>query len=53
MWEKGKELYLYFVDLEKGVGYNEVGGNGVWELWEIYGTEGCLLKAVKSFYERV
>ena len=47
--EKGKQLYLCFVDLEKA--YDRVDREGVWDVLKIYGVGGRNLKAVKSFYE--
>ena len=47
--EKGKQLYMCFVDLEKA--YDRVDRKGVWEVMKMYGVGGHTLEAVKSFYE--
>lgn len=47
--EKGKQLYLCFVDLEKA--HDRVDRRGVWEIMKMYGVGGCTLEAVKCFYE--
>ena len=47
--ERGKRLYLAFVDLEKA--YDRVDRNALWQVLRVYGVGGRLLKAVQSLYE--
>ena len=46
--EKGKELYVAFMDLEKA--YDRIDREALWKVLQIYGVGGKLLNAVKSFY---
>ena len=49
-WEYGKDLYAYFVDLEKA--YHRVPRYKLWKVLQEYGVNGQLLRAIKSFYCR-
>ncbi len=46
---KGKKLFAAFMDLDKA--YDRVDWLALWDVFKIYGVEGKLLRAVKSFYE--
>ena len=45
---KGKEVYWAFMDLEKA--YDRVDREALWDVLQLYGVGGKLLRAVKSFY---
>ena len=45
---RGKKLYVAFMDLEKA--YDKVDWRALWEVLQIYGVGGKLLKAVQAFY---
>ena len=47
-WEYGKDLFACFVDLEKA--YDRVPWDKLWKVWQEYGINGQLLRAIKSFY---
>ena len=47
--EVNKSVYLAFMDLEKA--YDKVDRCALWNVLRMYGVEGKLMKAVKSFYE--
>ena len=46
---KGMDVFWAFMDLEKA--YDRVDRKALWEVLQIYGIGGKLLRAVKSFYE--
>ena len=46
---KGKDMYVAYMDLEKA--YDRVDRNAMWRVLEMYGINGNLLRAVKSFYD--
>ena len=46
--EKGREVYLGFIDLEKA--YDRIDREALWRVVRKYGVNGRLLKALKSFY---
>ena len=50
-WEYGKDLFAYFVDLEKA--YDRVPWDKLWKVFQEYGVDGQLLHAIKSFYCRM
>ena len=45
---KGKDVYWAFMDLEKA--YDRVDREAMWDVLQLYGVGGKLLRAVKSFY---
>ena len=45
---KGKSLHVAYIDLEKA--YDRVDREAMWRVLEMYGVNGRLLQAVKSFY---
>ena len=47
--EKGRQVYVVFVDLEKA--YDRVDREGLWKVLRQYGVYGKLLEAVRSMYE--
>ncbi|XP_069947548.1 RNA-directed DNA polymerase from mobile element jockey isoform X1 [Cherax quadricarinatus] len=47
--DKAKEVFVAFMDLEKV--YDRVDRGAMWQMLQMYGIGGRLLKAVKSFYE--
>ena len=49
-WEYAKDLFAYFVDLEKA--YDRVPRDKLWKVLQEYGVDGQLLRAIKSFYCR-
>src|SRR5215469_5652612 len=46
--EKGKEIYLGFMDLEKA--YDRIDREALWRVVRKYGVNGRLMTALKSFY---
>ena len=46
--EKGKDVFWAFMDLEKA--YDRVDREALWNVLQVYGIGGSLLKAVRSFY---
>ena len=46
---KGKKLFVAFMDLEKA--YDRIDREGMWKVLKMYGIEGKLLEAIKSFYD--
>ena len=49
-WEYGKDLFAFFVDLEKA--YDRVPRDKLWQVLQECGVNGQLLRAIKSFYCR-
>ena len=49
-WKFGKDLFGCFVDLEKA--YDRVPRDKLWNVFQEYGVNGQLLRAIKSFYCR-
>ena len=49
MKEKKRKVYVAFMDLEKA--YDRVDRDAMWQVMEIYGIGGKVLKGIKSFYE--
>ena len=49
MLERGRRLYVAFLDLEKA--YGRVWRAGLWETLKQYGVEGRLLRAVQGLYK--
>ena len=49
-WEYGKDLFACFVDFEKA--YDRVPRDKLWKVFQEYGVDGQLLRAIKSFYCR-
>jgi len=47
--EKGKNVYLGFMDLEKA--YDRVNREALWQVLRMYGVRGKLLNGIKSMYE--
>jgi len=47
-FEYGKDLFACFVDLEKA--YDRVPRDKLWRVLQVYGIDGQLLLAIKSFY---
>ena len=47
-WKYGKDLFACFVDLEKI--YDRVLRDKLWKVLRVYGIDGQLLHAIKSFY---
>ena len=48
---KGKSLYVVYMRLEKV--HDQVDRNAVWRVLNMYGVNGILLNAIRSFMQRV
>jgi len=45
----GRDLYVAFMDLEKA--YDKIDRKAMWQVLQVYGVGGKLLRAVKGFYK--
>ena len=43
-----KDVFITFMDLEKA--YDRVDRDAMWRVLQMYGVNGCLIKAIKAFY---
>ena len=46
---KGKDMYVAYMDLEKA--YDRIDRSAMWRVLVMYGINGNLLRAIKSFYD--
>ena len=49
MKEKGKQVWIAFMDLEKA--YDRIDRDAMWQVMRIYGIGGRVLRGIMSFYE--